>query len=135
MPPQFYLLTQIARLVTVPTSPTTSAGNVEVSTASRIRRIALESSFGSKSFKPRQGGRITDKTGVAKSIFLYEGDKDYERGLVTRDVEEVNSQEGSRHRSYVSFKEGVSSSVSVNVCELNKPNTGLTCLKYRCLQL
>lgn len=108
MPPQYYLMKQLDRITNLRTDGASNVGSVQSSetTAERIRRVALQSTFSSRAFNPRPGGRVTAKDGTVKTVLMYEGDKDYEYGRI-REEDGNGTGSGGKHRSHLTFKEGV----------------------------
>jgi hypothetical protein len=106
MPPQFYLLTMLSELLEK--EPSQDPSHL-VQRSEVVRRVSNQG-FGGRVFHPRFGGKTTGPDGVERSILMYEGDEDYDRGAGKREPEKGTSSlgQGRRHRSLIEFKAGVS---------------------------
>jgi hypothetical protein len=98
MPPQYYLLTTLCDILekskTTPHLP-----------VSQYVRQTVGKAFGMRIFNPKFGPQIVGNDGLSRAVLMYEGDDQYESTSSGGEKGEVNAR---RHRSLVTFKDGVS---------------------------
>lgn len=101
MPPQYYLLTTLSQLI-----QTYSEANADTSLPAYIRH-RVGKSFGDRVFNPKFGKRSVSEDGLPRAVLMYEGDGQYENSQ-TAGVAREREEKAGRHRSLVTFKDGVS---------------------------